>query len=123
MEVEKRTLPEHPPAPSLFRLHAGRYPHPTITQGSASLITFGALLSPFSWHGSWSCRDPIPPIADGQSCLHVVGREGRDASFACSRGAFGAPEHQEGSKLDQTLCFELFLVLNYTRVSPGKEFS
>lgn len=29
-----------------------QHPHPAVTQGSASLITFGASLSPFSWHGA-----------------------------------------------------------------------
>lgn len=56
-------------------------------------------------------------------CWHVVGPGGRDASFACSHSVFGAPPHQEGSKLDLTLLFELFPVLNYTRVSLGKDFS
>lgn len=68
---------------------------------------------------AWSCRDPIPPMAAGQSCWHVVGPGGRDTSFACSHGACGVPWHQEGSKLDLTFVFELFPVLNYTSF-PGE---
>lgn len=52
-----------------------------------------------------------------------MGQVGWDVRFACSCNAFGLPWHQEDSKLDLNLCFVLFLILNYTKDSPGKDFS